>query len=82
MGDSGSQVLGFALAACGVAATLKVAGDDGRDAAAAGLILAVPILDTTLVTVVRLFEGRPIAQGSRDHSSHRLVSTACRTSAR
>jgi UDP-GlcNAc:undecaprenyl-phosphate GlcNAc-1-phosphate transferase len=37
------------------------------------LILAVPILDTTLVTVVRLLEGRPISQGGRDHTSHRLV---------
>ena len=38
------------------------------------LILAVPILDTTLVTIVRLLEGRPVSQGGRDHSSHRLVS--------
>ena len=36
-------------------------------------ILAVPILDTTLVTIVRLLEGRPIYQGGRDHTSHRLV---------
>ena len=32
-----------------------------------------PILDTTLVTIVRLLEGRPIYQGGRDHTSHRLV---------
>ena len=38
-----------------------------------GTLLAVPILDTTLVTVLRLLEGRPIYQGGRDHSSHRLV---------
>jgi UDP-GlcNAc:undecaprenyl-phosphate GlcNAc-1-phosphate transferase len=37
------------------------------------LVLAVPILDTALVTVARLLEGRPIYQGGRDHSSHRLV---------
>ena len=37
------------------------------------LVLAVPILDTTLVTVVRLLDGRPVYQGGRDHSSHRLV---------
>ena len=36
-------------------------------------MLAVPILDTTLVTVVRLLEGRPVTQGGRDHTSHRLV---------
>jgi UDP-GlcNAc:undecaprenyl-phosphate GlcNAc-1-phosphate transferase len=37
------------------------------------LILAVPILDTALVTVVRLLEGRPISQGGKDHTSHRIV---------
>jgi UDP-GlcNAc:undecaprenyl-phosphate GlcNAc-1-phosphate transferase len=31
------------------------------------------MLDTTLVTIVRLLEGRPVSQGGRDHSSHRLV---------
>jgi UDP-GlcNAc:undecaprenyl-phosphate GlcNAc-1-phosphate transferase len=73
MGDSGSQVLGFALAACGIAATLKVAGTTIATLLLPLLILAVPILDTTLVTIVRLFEGRPIYQGGRDHTSHRLV---------
>ncbi len=37
------------------------------------LVLAVPILDTTLVTIARLLEGRPISRGGLDHSSHRLV---------
>ena len=73
MGDSGSQVLGFALAACGIAATLKVAQTTVATLLLPLLILAVPILDTTLVTIVRLFEGRPLYQGGRDHSSHRLV---------
>ena len=73
MGDSGSQVLGFALAACGIAATLKVAQTTVATLLLPLLILAVPILDTTLVTLVRLFEGRPIYQGGRDHTSHRLV---------
>src|SRR5580765_2849382 len=73
MGDSGSQVLGFALAACGIAATLKVAQTTVATLILPLLILAVPILDTTLVTVVRLFEGRPVYQGGRDHTSHRLV---------
>ena len=37
------------------------------------LVLAVPMLDTGLVTVLRLLEGRPVSQGGRDHTSHRLV---------
>jgi UDP-GlcNAc:undecaprenyl-phosphate GlcNAc-1-phosphate transferase len=73
MGDSGSQVLGFALAACGIAGTLKVAQTTVATLLLPLLILAVPILDTTLVTIVRLFEGRPLYQGGRDHTSHRLV---------
>ncbi len=59
MGDSGSQALGFALAACGIAATLKVAQTTVATLLLPLLILAVPILDTTLVTFVRLFEGSP-----------------------
>ncbi len=37
------------------------------------LILAIPILDTALVTVMRLRSGRSVTQGGRDHTSHRLV---------
>jgi UDP-GlcNAc:undecaprenyl-phosphate GlcNAc-1-phosphate transferase len=73
MGDSGSQVLGFFLAALGLSASWKVAGTTVATFLLPILILAVPILDTTLVTIVRVLEGRPIYQGGRDHSSHRLV---------
>jgi UDP-GlcNAc:undecaprenyl-phosphate/decaprenyl-phosphate GlcNAc-1-phosphate transferase len=73
MGDSGSQVLGFALASLGLASSWKVAGSTVATLILPILILAVPILDTTLVTVVRLMEGRPIYRGGRDHTSHRLV---------
>ena len=73
MGDSGSQVLGFSLAALGLSASWKVAGTTVATFLLPILVLAVPILDTGLVTTVRLLEGRPISQGGRDHSSHRLV---------
>jgi len=73
MGDSGSQLLGFALAALGLSASWKVAGSTVATLLLPILVLAVPIMDTGLVTVVRLLEGRPIYQGGRDHSSHRLV---------
>ena len=36
-------------------------------------VLMIPIFDTTLVTVARLWSGRSPARGGRDHSSHRLV---------
>jgi UDP-GlcNAc:undecaprenyl-phosphate GlcNAc-1-phosphate transferase len=73
MGDSGAQVLGFALASLGLAASWNVAGSTVATLVLPILILAVPVLDTTLVTTIRLLEGRPISQGGRDHSSHRLV---------
>jgi UDP-GlcNAc:undecaprenyl-phosphate GlcNAc-1-phosphate transferase len=73
MGDSGSQLLGFALAALGLTASWKVAGTTVATLLLPILVLAVPILDTTLVTVVRLLDGRPVYQGGRDHTSHRLV---------
>src|SRR3954451_10837241 len=73
MGDCGSQVLGFVLASLGLASSWKVAGTTVATLLLPVLILAIPILDTALVTVVRLVEGRPVTQGGRDHSSHRLV---------
>jgi UDP-GlcNAc:undecaprenyl-phosphate GlcNAc-1-phosphate transferase len=73
MGDSGSQMLGFALAALGLSSSWRVAGTTVATLILPVLVLAVPILDTALVTIVRLLEGRPIYEGGRDHSSHRLV---------
>jgi UDP-GlcNAc:undecaprenyl-phosphate GlcNAc-1-phosphate transferase len=73
MGDAGSQVLGFTLAALGLSASWKVAGTTVATLMLPILVLAVPILDTTLVTIVRLLDGRPVYRGGRDHTSHRLV---------
>jgi len=73
MGDSGSQLLGFAVGSLGLATAWTVAGSTVATLLLPILILAVPILDTSLVTVVRLLEGRPVSQGGRDHTSHRLV---------
>ncbi len=73
MGDSGSQVLGFGLASLALASSWTVAGTTVATVVLPLLILAVPILDTTLVTVVRLAQRRPVTQGGRDHTSHRLV---------
>jgi UDP-GlcNAc:undecaprenyl-phosphate/decaprenyl-phosphate GlcNAc-1-phosphate transferase len=37
------------------------------------LILTIPIFDTLVVAVTRKLSGRPVSQGGRDHTSHRLV---------
>ncbi len=73
MGDSGSQLLGFALASFALASSWKVAGTTLATMVLPLLVLAIPILDTTLVTIVRLLERRPVSQGGKDHTSHRLV---------
>ena len=73
MGDAGSQLLGFLLGALALASSWTTAGTTVATMLLPLLVLAIPILDTTLVTVVRLVERRPVTQGGKDHSSHRLV---------
>jgi UDP-GlcNAc:undecaprenyl-phosphate GlcNAc-1-phosphate transferase len=73
MGDGGSQLLGFLLGALGLAASWTTAGTTVATMLLPLLVLAIPILDTTLVTVRRLAERRPVTQGGTDHTSHRLV---------
>jgi len=73
MGDSGSMFLGFVLSAT------ALLSDTGRFRSLTSvlvtpvLILMIPIFDTCMVTVTRRLSGRPISQGGRDHTSHRLV---------
>ena len=73
MGDSGSQVLGFGLASLALASSWTVAGATAATVALPLLILAIPILDTTFVTIARLAGRRPVTRGGKDHTSHRLV---------
>ncbi|MGA2132386.1 MAG: MraY family glycosyltransferase [Bryobacteraceae bacterium] len=74
MGDCGSLPVGFALGA------LTLAGPaPHKSLLLAGffypaLTFTYPIFDTAFVAVLRKLSGRPISQGGRDHSSHRLVS--------
>jgi len=74
MGDSGSLFLGCSLAYQSISVQYKM----GSSSAVWVLfipisLLAIPIMDTTLVTIKRLLAGRRIDQGGRDHTSHRLV---------
>ncbi|MGH3087029.1 MAG: hypothetical protein ACRDSJ_06880, partial [Rubrobacteraceae bacterium] len=74
MGDGGSLFLGYSLG------TLSLMDLGSRPLVSFSIIavplfvLAIPIFDTTLVTILRVANRRSIAQGGRDHSSHRLVS--------
>jgi len=74
MGDCGSLFLGYVIAALGLGVQQHAPAGGPVAAALVPLaVLAVPIFDTTLVTVVRKLSGRAVSQGGRDHTSHRLV---------
>ncbi len=74
MGDCGSLFIGFFLAG---AVLLKPGDGVGRGLlsvlALPVLLMLIPLTDTMFVTVMRKLHCRPVSQGGRDHTSHRLV---------
>ncbi len=73
MGDSGSLFIGFVLAALGIKLRFP-ANTDIVTWMGPVLVLGLPILDTTLVTVSRLRRGKnPLTTAGKDHISHRLA---------
>jgi UDP-GlcNAc:undecaprenyl-phosphate/decaprenyl-phosphate GlcNAc-1-phosphate transferase len=73
MGDSGSMYLGFTLSGITLLGSSNMAPDILFVLLVPAAMMGLPIFDTTLVTIVRTLEGRPLSQGGRDHLSHRLV---------
>lgn len=77
MGDSGSLLIGFLLAGLTTEASGLMVGPQSSHLvsvlAIPILILFVPILDTTFVSLMRKLSGRSISVGGKDHSSHRMV---------
>src|SRR5438093_9447020 len=73
MGDAGSLVFGYLLAAAALLHTASGAANVSLAVLAPLAVLALPIFDTALVTTSRRLVGRPISQGGRDHTSHRLA---------
>src|SRR5262245_20917259 len=82
MGDCGSLSIGYLLAGLAVPSPLNIfmgtrtAGDVLRPVLALLIpvtVVAIPIFDTTLVTLTRAWRAQKASQGGRDHSSHRLV---------
>jgi UDP-GlcNAc:undecaprenyl-phosphate/decaprenyl-phosphate GlcNAc-1-phosphate transferase len=74
MGDSGSMALGLVLAA----GSLHVVGLQSQaptyiKVISLVLFFAIPLLDTTLVTLSRLRSKQSPARGGKDHSTHQLV---------
>jgi UDP-GlcNAc:undecaprenyl-phosphate/decaprenyl-phosphate GlcNAc-1-phosphate transferase len=82
MGDSGSLVLGFVFAALTIPSELNDFLTSGFAGSIWGKVLqlliavtlaAIPILDTTLVTITRMMRGQSPSVGGKDHSTHRLA---------
>lgn len=71
MGDTGTLFMGFLLAVIGL--KLKASGPGWWSFILVVVVLALPIFDTSLVTAYRLRNRRALAQGGKDHTSHRLV---------
>jgi UDP-GlcNAc:undecaprenyl-phosphate/decaprenyl-phosphate GlcNAc-1-phosphate transferase len=82
MGDSGSLFIGYGLAGLAVPSPLNgFMGINTKEMVLGPVfallipatVLAVPIFDTTLVTITRKWKALKATEGGRDHSSHRLV---------
>jgi UDP-GlcNAc:undecaprenyl-phosphate/decaprenyl-phosphate GlcNAc-1-phosphate transferase len=71
MGDTGSQLLGFLLAAISIEGAIKSAATYAIVAPI--LLLGVPIFDTLFAMIRRKLNGKPIMQGDRGHLHHRLL---------
>ncbi len=71
MGDCGSLFLGYMLAV--IALGVQSTGEPVVSTLVPVVVLAVPIFDTTFVTVTRILEGRSVTEGGNDHTHHRLV---------
>lgn len=76
MGDAGSQVIGFTAAVL----SLIVTQDDVAPFSATLplLLLGIPIIDTTLVMVERMLEGKSPFRADKRHIHHRLLALGFR----
>ena len=72
MGDAGSLFIGFVLSVAVLEA--KSALLYPENLAVPLLLVALPLLDTSVVSIARFRRGRSVMSGGRDHLSHRLVS--------
>lgn len=77
MGDSGSLLLGFLLAVLTVRTTFLPPGEDFVSSwytvFAPVMVLAVPLYDLVVVSILRIREGHSPFKGDTNHFSHRLV---------
>ncbi len=73
LGDSGSMFLGFLLGGLAIGDSWAGLTQLGFTILAPTLLLAVPIFNTTFVTVTRKLSGVPLSRGKADHINYRLL---------
>ena len=76
MGDTGSQFLGFIVAALAIKVTQ-------HDAIAVSrilplLLVGLPVMDTFLVIFIRLYQGLPPFQADKNHTHHQMMALGFR----
>ncbi|CAN2228101.1 Rfe UDP-N-acetylmuramyl pentapeptide phosphotransferase/UDP-N- acetylglucosamine-1-phosphate transferase [Candidatus Nanopelagicaceae bacterium] len=72
MGDAGSLFLGIIISVLTIRLSPGVV-PTYKSIAIPVLLMAIPILDTTVAVISRLYRGISPFQGGRDHLSHRLM---------
>ena len=71
IGDTGSMLLGYTMAAISVMGSVKTAATVGLVVPV--IVLGLPILDTLFAIVRRRINGRPVFQPDKGHLHHRLL---------
>lgn len=70
LGDGGSLFLGYSLASLGVMITRDLSFS--WDLLIPVIVVSYPIFDITFVSVTRYVRGQSLAEGGKDHTSHRI----------
>jgi len=76
MGDTGSQFLGFIVAALAIKATQHDAIAISRILPL--LLVGLPVMDTLMVISIRLYQGNPPFHADKNHTHHQLMALGFR----
>ena len=71
MGDSGSELLGFSIAAISILGTVKSATI--VVVVIPALVLGLPIFDTLMAIIRRISKRQSIGTGDKEHLHHRIM---------
>jgi UDP-GlcNAc:undecaprenyl-phosphate GlcNAc-1-phosphate transferase len=73
MGDGGSMILGFILSVLTIRTTYYDTGRRWYAVLMPLFVMAIPLYDLIIVSVLRIMKGRSPMQGDTNHFSHRLT---------